>query len=345
MPSSESVDPRSAVRAHAVRTAFFLSALVLSSFLIAACGGDDDGDAAESAAKPPPPATDFPKADGRPLEQVLSAATEEGPVVTPAARVLRQGENRFSFGVFTLDREAIPDAEVAIYAAPRNLQGPAIGPFPARIDSLETEPAFVARTTASDPDAAKVVYLADIPLNQPGPWVFGALTKQGDGFGGSLVPTPSKVGQFDPPDVGDKAPVTDTDTAAENPDISDIDTRVPPSSMHEENLADVLGKKPVVLLFATPALCQSRICGPVVDVAEQVKRDYGDDVAFIHQEIYNDNDISKGSRPQVLDYNLPSEPWLFVIDRNGQITTAIEGAFSVEELEQAVQQVSDGPAA
>ena len=228
---------------------------------------------------------------------MLGAATEEGPVVTPAARVLRRGENRFSFGVFTLAKEPIPDAEVAIYAAPRNLQGPAIGPFPARIESLETEAAFVAQTTADDPDAAKVVYIADIPLERPGEWVFGALTVQGDGYGGSLVPTPSLVGQFDPPDVGDEAPVTDTDLAADNPDLSAIDTRVPPSSMHDDNLADVLGKQPVVLLFATPQLCQSRICGPVVDVAEQVKRDSPEDVAFIHQEIYNENDLEQGIAP------------------------------------------------
>ena len=318
-----------------------LMTIALASALIAACGGDDDeGDSPESASRPAPPPSDFPAAEGRPLEQVLGAATEEGPVVTPAARVLRRGENRFSFGVFTLAKEPIPDAEVAIYAAPRNLQGPAIGPFPARIESLETEAAFVAKTTADDPDAANVVYIADIPLERPGEWVFGALTVQGDGYGGSLVPTPSLVGQFDPPDVGDEAPVTDTDLSADNPDLSAIDTRIPPSSMHDDNLADVLGKQPVVLLFATPQLCQSRICGPVVDVAEQVKRDSPEDVAFIHQEIYNENDPNKGSRPPVVDYDLPSEPWLFVIDRDGTITTAIEGAFSVEELQAAVDEVA-----
>jgi hypothetical protein len=324
-----------------MRTLTGLLAVALSATLLAACGGDDDdGDSAESAAHPAPPASDFPPADGRPLEQVLSAATAEGPVITPAARVLRRGENRFSFGVFTLSREPIPDAEVALYAAPKNLQGPAIGPFPARVESLETEAAFRAKTTADDPDAAKVVYVADIPLGRPGEWVFGALTVQGDGYGGSLVPAGSLVGQFDPPDVGDKAPVTDTETAADNPNLEAIDTRIPPSSMHDDNLADVIGKQPVVLLFATPQLCQSRICGPVVDVAEQVKRDSPDDVAFIHQEIYVDNDINKGSRPPVADYDLPSEPWLFVIDRNGNITTAIEGAFSVEELQKAVDEVA-----
>jgi hypothetical protein len=185
------------------------------------------------------------------------------------------------------------------------------------------------------------VYVTEIPLNRPGAWAFGALIRQGDGsYQGSLLATPSLVGQFDPVDVGDRAPRVSTPTADEVADISQIDTRVPPSSLHEEDLAEVLGKKPVVLLFATPALCQTRICGPVVDQAEQVKREFGDEVAFIHMEVYNDNDLSKGPRPQMRAYNLPSEPWLFVIDRNGVVRTAIEGAFSVEELEAAVGEVA-----
>ena len=108
--------------------------------------------------------------------------------------------------------------------------------------------------------------------------------------------------------------------------------------MHGDDLADVLGKKPVVLLFATPALCQSRVCGPVVDVAEQVKAEYGDEVAFIHQEIYVDNVPGpENLRPQVKAYGLFTEPWLFVIDEHGKVATRIEGAFSVAELESALE--------
>ncbi len=323
-----------------------LMAAALATALLAACGGDEggsDSDTPEAASKPAPPASDFPAADGRPLQQVLSAVTEEGPVVTPAARVLHEGENRFSFGVFTVAREPINDAEVALYAAPGNLNDgtPAIGPFPARIESVETEPAFQAESTAADPDAPKVIYIADLPLKEPGKWTFAAMTKQGEAYGGSLVPPPSMVGQFgNVPAVGEQAPATDTDVAADHPDLSEIDTRVPPSTMHDENLRDVLGQKPVVLLFATPALCQSRICGPVVDVAEQVKRDSPGDVAFIHQEIYNENDANKGTRKPVRDFDLPSEPWLFVIDRDGVINTVIEGAFGIDELQAAVDEVS-----
>ena len=319
-----------------IRTA---AALALAALAFAGCGGSDDGEGTRN--RPVPPAADFPAAQGKTLEQVLSASSGEGPVIAPAARVLREGNNRFPFGVFTLGHEQIVDAQVAIYAAPgAGLSGPAIGPFPARIVDLTTEPAFRAKTTTDDPDAAQVAYVSEIPLNRAGPWSFGALTKEGDSFKGSLLPTEGEVGQFDTPAPGDEAPMVHTPTADQVPDISEIDTRVPPSDMHTDDLADILGKRPVVLLFATPALCQSRVCGPVVDVAAQVKRDFGDRVAFIHQEVYENNSINDGPRPQFEAYRLPSEPWLFVIDRNGRVSTAIEGPFGVEELEAGVRRVA-----
>jgi hypothetical protein len=273
----------------------------------------------------------------------MANASSEDTVVSPAARVLRLGDNRFAFGVFTLGKEQITDAEVAIYAAPGNgLSGPARGPYPARVEDLTTEPSFRAKTTANDPDAAQVVYVAEIPLEKPGAWTFGALLKEGDSYGGSLLPTPSLVGQFgDIPDVGERAPRVSTPTTAVVAEIGKIETRDPPDTMHEDDLADVLGKKPVVLLFATPALCQSRVCGPVVDIAEQAHREVGDEAAFIHMEVYVDNDPNKGPRPQMEAFHLPSEPWLFVIDRNGVISTRIEGGFSVEELTEALRPLTD----
>ena len=73
-------------------------------------------------------------------------------------------------------------------------------------------------------------------------------------------------------------------------------TRQPPSDMHGQSFAEVVGEKPAALLFATPQLCQSRVCGPVVDVALQLKERYGDRVEFIHQEVYRDSDPNLGIR-------------------------------------------------
>ena len=109
--------------------------------------------------------------------------------------------------------------------------------------------------------------------------------------------------------------------------------------MHDADLADVLGKEPVVLLFATPALCTSRVCGPVVDIAEEVKSERPDDAAYIHMEIFRDN-APPNPRPEVLAYGLQTEPWLFVIDSDGRVSTRIEGAFSEAELNAALDKVA-----
>jgi hypothetical protein len=53
------------------------------------------------------------------------------------------------------------------------------------------------------------------------------------------------------------------------------------------------------------------------------------------------NDPNKGVRPQVQAFNLPTESWLFVIDRKGVVRTEIEGAFSAAELRRSVKQVSE----
>ncbi len=73
------------------------------------------------------------------------------------------------------------------------------------------------------------------------------------------------------PAVGERPPAIETDTVASaRGDIESIDTRVPPApELHEKSFDDVLGKQPVALLFATPQLCQSRVCGPVVDIARR----------------------------------------------------------------------------
>jgi hypothetical protein len=74
----------------------------------------------------------------------------------------------------------------------------------------------------------------------------------------------------------------------------------------------------------------------MVDIAEQVHSETSDEVAFIHMEVYNDNDPNKGIRPELKAYGLQTEPWLFVMDSSGKVSTRIEGAFSVGDLEAAV---------
>jgi hypothetical protein len=348
-----------------------LACLAMAAMIVAGCGGDsdpsEDSSSTSAASRPAPPKSGFPSAKGKSLGEVLEAedAKPSTLVVSPAALAFYKGENRYPFGVFERDGSQVSDAEVALYfakvpkarsaggspadgnaqakrrAESRALDEPAIGPFPAAIESLQTKPAFRAQTTTSDPDAASVVYTTQIDFPSEGEWRIAALVRRGDELEVSLLPS-VEVGKFaGVPRVGDRAPLIHTPTPADaGGDLEEITTRIPPDTQNGVDYADVLGEEPVVLLFATPQFCQSRVCGPVVDVAEQVKQLYGDKAAFIHMEIFKDNDPGEGVRPQVRAFHLPSEPWLFAIDREGRIEADIEGAFGVDKLTRVVTGLS-----
>lgn len=307
------------------------------------CGGDD---AEDRTSKPPPEARaeQFPSAGGKTLVDLRQELPEAGPVLAPSVTQFTVGENRLGFGLFTASRAQIADAAAAVYVAPAG-GGEARGPYVARYESLEVKPQFQSQSSSADPDAAKSVYVTSLPFDKPGKYDILGIAR----LDGRLVAATSALPQLTVarqdlvPGSGDKAPVIDTPTEADaGGDIESIDTRVPPSTMHEENFRDVVGKKPAVLVFATPRLCQSRVCGPVVDVAEQLKAEYGDQAEFIHMEIYRDNDISKGFRPQVAAWRLPTEPWAFTIDKNGKVAARLEGAYSARELKEAIEMALRG---
>ena len=269
-----------------------------------------------------------------------SGAKPAKVVIAPAAQAFDVGANRYPFGVFTLSNEQVDDAEVALYFAKEEKRGPVIGPLPAQETSLEVKPAY--RAAGEDPDQAKNVYVVPkVDFDQKGPWVGLAILKGKNGLEATRVAAAPVVGDNRVPKVGEKAPLIHTPTASDvGGDLSKIDTRIPHDQMHQVDFADVLGKEPIVLVFATPALCQSRVCGPVVDVAQQVADEYKGKADFIHMEVYNDNEIAKGIRPQLQAFNLETEPWTFLIDRKGIIRDCIEGAYGVSELEQAMQSIA-----
>ena len=63
----------------------------------------------------------------------------------------------------------------------------------------------------------------------------------------------------------------------------------------------------------------------------------GSGVRFIHVEIYRGNDPSKGYNRFVKQWRLPTEPWVFLVGRDGRIKAKFEGSVSVGELTAAVR--------
>jgi hypothetical protein len=318
-------------------------ALLVAAVLLAACGGSDKTDPPPPQPEPTGQPADFPSANGKTLNDLASMADGQGPVLAPSVSLLHKGVNRYGFALFDTARKQITGAEVALYTARPDGSG-VRGPFVARSESLEVKPQFQSETVAKDPAAAKSVYVADVPFKRTGKQAVVAIAKL-DGRllvtnGFSVNVAPKENGGV--PSPGGKAISVHTQTLTDvGGDAASLDTRRPfAKDLLQTDLADVLGKQPVVIAFATPLLCASRVCGPVVDIVEQVKATAPKDVAFIHQEIYKDNQVNKGVRPQVAAWHLPSEPWTFVIDKSGKISTRFEGAYSVGELQRAVAKVA-----
>jgi hypothetical protein len=312
------------------------------------CGGDDDGDAGREqqsaaferklAAAQQPAVADFPPARGKTLQEIADGvkAVRAGLATSEFA----PGAYRLAFGVIGRDNRFIYGRS-AVYVAPTP-SDPARGPFPAPADPLVVEPPFRSQGAALESDAVAAVYEAKVRFDEPGRYAVLVVTKLPSGLVGGAAEIQTR--RDSPiPAVGERPPRVETDTlASAGGDIEAIETRRPPDDMHEENFADVLGDKPVVLLMATPALCQTRVCGPVTDIAAQMQKEYGDRAVFIHQEVYEDNDVKKGLREPLREFGLRTEPWLFTFTGDGRVAARLEGSFGNGAFRRAVEAALDG---
>lgn len=144
--------------------------------------------------------------------------------------------------------------------------------------------------------------------------------------------------RFTAPGYGEPAPKSRSLTLADvDGDASRICSNVPPCDMHDLSIADAIaaGDKPLVILFATPAFCTSATCGPALTVVQRIKQQpaYAERATFIHVEVY-EHPFGEFKRVQAMqEWQLPSEPWLFLVDRQGNVRERYEGAASAEEIE------------
>ena len=310
-----------------------LSAVCLLSALLAlpACGGSDKDPTPAADPGPPAQPQTFPR--GKTLAEIR-AGIPEGPILAPSVGVLRPGVNRFGFALFDRARKQMTGASVALYLASAT-GADARGPYPVCSESLAVDPRFASKTTTQDADAPKAVYVAELPLGRARKQTVMAVARL-DGRLVASTELPVLLGAPGPPPVGARAVKVNTPTSPPQP-VESIETRTPPDTMHGVDFADVVGRKPVLLVFSTPALCQTRVCAPVVDEAEQLKATYGSRMAFIHMEIYKGNKLENGLRPEVAAWGLRSEPWVFAIDRRGRIVERFEGPVSAREMQQAIE--------
>ena len=142
------------------------------------------------------------------------------------------------------------------------------------------------------------------------------------------------------PAVGARAPASATPTLGSAP-VSALTTERPPdrSLLRYSVAGSLAAHAPFVVTFATPRFCTSRVCGPVVDVVEAVRRRFASRrVRFIHVEVFRGNDPSKGYNRWMREWGLTSEPWTFLVGPDGRVKAEFQGSVSAAELSDAIRQ-------
>lgn len=343
--------------------AFFVSLAALA-LIAAACGGGGGG--GTPTAETPTgetPAAETPAAG----EQQLTAV-----VVTSDLEV---GPNRFAVGIF--DEAAgtpVLDAEVHLRFL-KVLEGDqAELRFEAEPEFVGFESFFINEETGEKQVTGDTgVYITSVEFDEAGDWGVEATgTLDGQEFGplrtGFQV---LEAGQA--LSVGDPAPRSRQAIASDVEDIREIDSMVPPDPMHDITVAGAIDSgKPVVVLFGTPAFCETRTCGPVMETVMLALHDkYKDQAIFVHVEPYFLDELRTGKGlcavpvfnlelarqglgegpgpcptlspdqlpPPSESWNLTTEPIIFVIGREGIIAGKFEGIVGPQEVEDALKQV------
>jgi hypothetical protein len=268
---------------------------------LAACGGAEPSQVAG-----PSEATTAADPGGAAISRVAPDAAPDLAVVAATFEQLVDQPNPFVFGLFTLEQEPIEDASAQVWALPADGGQPA-GPWPATPADTDVPPGGLYAVDAEFPATGvqEVVVVTD------------------DGRAGAVAVDVRDAGSSQLPAPGEQAIAVATPTEADPLGYEQLCTRPEPCGMHETSLDEALtAGRPIALLFATPAFCQTAVCGPTVDVIDGLRGDHPD-VTFIHCEIFADAGNTIGD--PVADWDLPTEPWLFVIAPDGRIVRRADG--------------------
>lgn len=184
------------------------------------------------------------------------------------------------------------------------------------------------------------LYVANVEFDEAGTW--NAVLRPKDGP--PTFDSPFSVDEDSVvPDVGEPAIPSQTVTSADSveDDLSDITTDTDPDpALYQHSLAELVANgQPTVLVFATPAFCQTATCGPMLDQVKSLRAELDSAaINWIHVEVYSNLDDPAALElvPAVVEWGLPSEPWAFVIDEAGTIIARFEGVVGNDELRNAV---------
>jgi hypothetical protein len=271
-----------------------------------------------AACQPPPapPPAPTPSPQAKPSGPTLILATSE----------LVVGPNRFAIGIVDEANQPILDATVRL-------------DFYQLAGDQGTKKAEVPATFRWVEQRAKGIYTAPVQFDTAGRWGVEAAIESGGKR--QVVRAPFEVkATGSAPMIGGPAVRSKTQTVKDVADPSEICTAAPPCELHTISLDAALANgKPTAILFASPGFCSSQTCAPQLGVLLQVKPKHADTVNFVHVEIYKDprNSVLADA---VKEWNLPSEPWIFFVDKSGTIVERFDGIATAEEIEAGIAKIA-----
>ena len=293
-------------RALNLRTLLILAPLLL--LLAAACSSDSEDPIISS-------------------EQEAGGPAYSGTIITTDMAV---GVNRMLFGV--TDREGMPiigdSADVGVYfLVPRE-------------DTRELTKEVTANFI-SWPTVIGGVFGAEVDISLGGVYELDIRYTSSDGVEVFAQTSFLVKDESETPSVGSPAPASVTHILADAEDISRITSSPEPDpELYQLSIDEALTQdKPLVIVFATPAFCVSATCGPQVGELTKVKAIVGDRANFIHVEVFEDPHLIENHRPTgglvpaVKEWGLPTEPWVFIVDKDGLVSAKFEQFTTAGEIE------------
>ena len=225
---------------------------VIAILVLGACGGSGD-EAAPDETTP---------GGGSTLEELWRAPGDDVAVI-PGSSSFEPGRNRVVFLVVDPEGRPVTLPSARVWVS----RGLDEKPFLETTADLER----IGVPGGAEVDATHI-YVANVPLGKAGKYWFVAEPEGGpepiQALGNIVVQK-----SISAPGVGDPAPISDTPTLASvGGDASKVTTRVPPDlTLVQHSVAETVRERiPFVVTFSTPKFCASRVCGPVVDVVEEV---------------------------------------------------------------------------
>ena len=335
--------PRKYARSQALTA--LAGGLLLLAVALGGCGGEG-GATTDGAATSKAAVSDW---SAETLGRESQSATVT-PVVVNS--VLGVGTNRVAIGLFTRERQLVTDAtntQLRLFSLEGD-RGVLVSEHPLAASTLPREDIVHIHTDGQQhvhDTPVVTMYVANLELPRAGFW--GAEVTFATGGRQQRHRMRFAVQPATPePAVGAAAPASTQKTLRDGIPLSDLDSSaVPQRALHELTIAEaVQSGKPSVIAFATPAFCQTRFCGPVVEqVVVPAAQRYGERINALHVEPFDVPAARSGSlKPEAVmnEWGLQTEPWVFVVGKDGRVREKFEGVLSPEELTAAIDRALGG---